>query len=135
MSIVTGVSARACPSRSGVRGERRGRAEQFYRREGGVNRRVTTHESLVHGLVWIDSTDTNEIRVTIGERVGVFFTTSTSTCGQTVWYLPPNRILPRCWQCNVVVGLLDRTFGGHSDIRRTFGHSERFLSCSLHRIE
>ena len=78
MSIVTGVSARACPSRSGVRGgDSRGRAEQFYRREGGVNRRVTTRKSLVHGVVWIDSTDTNEIRVTIGERVGVFFTTST----------------------------------------------------------
>ena len=134
MSIVTGVSARACPSRSGVRGERRGRAEQFYSGGRGVNRRVTTHESLVHGLVWIDSTDTNEIRVTIGERVGVFFTTSTYVWANSVVFTTESNLAP-CWECNVVVGLLDRTFGGHSDIRRTFGHSERFLSCSLHRIE
>ena len=90
MSILTGVSARACPSRSGVFAEETRVDEQFYRREGGVNRRVTTRKSSVHGLVWIDSTDTNEIRVT----VGVFFTTSTYVWANSVVFTTESNLAP-----------------------------------------
>ena len=54
-----------------------------------------------------------------GERVGVFFTTSTYVWANSVVFTTESNLAP-CWQCNVVVGLLDRTFGGHSDIRRDF---------------
>ena len=98
----------------------------FTRGKEGVNRRVTTHESLVHGLVWIDSTDTNEIRVT--ERAGgcLFYNVNVRVgkqCG----------IYHRIESCPVL-GMWWWVFWiGHSEDIRTFGEIFELFVTS-HRV-